>query len=190
MNFKIILITIITVIFSANASGQTKYEKEYRIKEKDAPGKAVSFIKKSFTKCKWYSEESSDGKTFEAKGKLNGYKFSIEFDTTGNIIDVEKTVKFENMDSEIKQNINKSLLKIFTSYKIKKAQIQWIACDNTLHELISYGHSKKPYTLNYELVLKAKKDSSTKFYEILSDKNGNILKVSEIISRPTDNLDF
>lgn len=193
MNFKnILLLTIILSLFSSNLFSQNKYEREYKIKEQDVPNKAIKFIDNSFkdSKIKWFLEHSLDGKTFEAKTKLNKYKFSVEFDTIGNVLDVEKTMQFEKLDAVVKESINKSLQNKFTSYKIIKTQIQWEASNSTLHELISNNNSTNTYSLSYELILKAKKDEVSNFYEVLLDRSGTIIDVFKITERNTDNLNF
>lgn len=187
-----LLSIIILVLFTLNLFGQTKYEREYKVNEQEIPAIAIGFIDSSFNDCKikWYIEQSQDGKTYEAKTKLNNCKFSVEFDTLGNVLDVEKTIKFETLDSIVKEKINKSLQNEFNFYKIIKTQIQWISADETLQELIVNGGSANNHTLNYELTLKAKKEGMLKFYEVLLDRIGNVIRVSEIIERSTDNLDF
>ena len=92
----LLLVSLWTHFLSPNhLLGQIKYEKEYDIEQKEVPRIALEFITKSgFEKhVRWYREESQDGTTIEAKSKKNRHKYSIEFDTSGKLLDIEKTVK-------------------------------------------------------------------------------------------------
>ncbi|PWG06773.1 hypothetical protein [Polaribacter aquimarinus] len=104
--------TVLLIFLSVNSLlSQEKFEKEYRVKPKDVPKKSLEIIKiwNFKNKVKWYVEESQDGKTFEAKVRYKKYKYSIEFSKEGNIIDVEKTVKFSQLQKKIIQKIVKTL---------------------------------------------------------------------------------
>ncbi len=180
------LFTMLTI------NGQVKFEKEYRIKDKEVPKKAKKFIDSSFNnqKIKWYTEESQDGKTIEAKTIYNKNQYSIEFDNLGNILDVEKKVKFKNLKGDLKKSINYQLNSVFKNYKILKTQIQWKASSKSLTALIKDEDISDSFETNYELVLKGQKKDTLGMFEVLFDSNGRILKIYEIIHRNTDNLQF
>ncbi|AXT60257.1 hypothetical protein D1816_07810 [Aquimarina sp. AD10] len=171
---------------------QIKFEKEQRIKKVQVPQNALSFIDSCFTqkKIKWFAEKSQDGKTFEAKAKYNNYRYSIEFDTSGNLIDIEKTIPYKSLPTEIKTKINLRLSKAFLKPKIIKIQEQWVGNKKALLQLIKKGNTSEQYVLNYEIVLKAKKSGAFKMFEVLINTNGEIIKTLEIIERNTDNLEF
>ncbi len=171
---------------------QTKFEKEYRVKAENAPVPAVTFIHQAFQekKVKWYAEESQDGKTFEAKICYQKIKHSIEFDPLGNVIDVERKVPFTSLESEVKNNILSTLNHLFKKHKILKTQIQWQGDPEELLQSINKQDKNNLPNQLYEIVLKAKKESVFKMYEILFDGSGNTKKVLEITQRPTDNLEF
>ncbi|MBQ0732713.1 hypothetical protein [Aquimarina celericrescens] len=171
---------------------QTKFEREYRINAEEAPKAAVTFINDAFDaqKVKWYAEESQDGKTFEAKICYLKIKHSIEFDILGHLIDVERKIKFKSLERELKNKIISTLDNLFTKHKIIKTQIQWKGNpEELLQSIKKQDKNNLPYQL-YEIVVKAKKDTVFKMYEILFDINGKTQKVLEITQRPTDNLEF
>ncbi|MCK8522927.1 hypothetical protein M0D21_15220 [Aquimarina sp. D1M17] len=189
----LISIFILYILTTASITAQTKFEKEYRIHEKDAPTKALNFVSDSFidSKIKWYQEESHEGKTIEAKTLFNKVRHSIEFDTLGNLIDVERTIKFSDLASLLQEKISTSLKKEFSNFKISKTQIQWKASSRqTLISLINNQYTNEVYTQNYEIVLKGKKNKTYANYEVLLDQEGVIVKVLEILPRNTDNLEF
>ena len=188
-NICIILIALISTI----SLSQEKFEKEYRINFSEAPQKAQQIITKwKFPKkVKWYAEESNDGKTFEAKTCYKKHRYSIEFAETGEILDVEKTVKFKKLESNLQSLIVKQLTTNFKKYRIKKTQIQFNGAENELYKMVFDVKSMSTsIKINYELIVKAKKDSDYDLYEILFDEKGNILK--ELKFKPVNsiNLEF
>jgi hypothetical protein len=187
-----ILITIIFLLSLTSLHAQTKFEREFRIDEEAVPEKAVAFIDSCFGdhKIKWIKEESQDGKSFEAKTKYHKFCYSIEFDTLGNIQDIEKTVKFKTLQPEVIRHISNSLDSLFVKYKITKTQIQWKGAHDVLLELVQTGKSGGKYELAFEIVLKGKKEGLSKFYEILLDSRGKVLRQLVIVPRNTDNLEF
>jgi hypothetical protein len=171
---------------------QFKTEREYRIKQEMVPQKALAFAEDCHfaKKVKWYAEESHEGKTIEAKTIHRNYKYSIEFDTAGNILDVEKTVPFESLESALKKNIQNSFDTVFSKYKIVKTQIQWQGEETTLIEIISTGETSNIYILMYEIVVKGRIENSQNFYEALLDEQGKIVKILKIKPGNAANLEF
>lgn len=188
----LLLAFIFCIYIPLTVSGQTKFEREYRIKEQDVPQKALTFMDSLSLrgKIKWFAEESQDGKTIEAKTVYNKDKYSIEFDSIGNVLDVEKKVSFKNLKPDLIKNICQQLSRNLSKHKIIKTQIQWMGNTNVLSELIKEGKSSEDYTENYEMVVKGKKDGQSSYYEFLLDSKGQVVKVLEIIQRGSDNLVF
>ena len=186
----ILVFVIFLPVLGLNA--QSKFERETRIDKQEAPAKAIDFIDRSDfnSKIKWYKEISQEGKSFEAKTRRKGHKFSIEFDTAGNVLDVEKEVKLVDIDTELIQKIEKSLTNEFTKFKIVKIQLQWKADDEVLIELINTDNTSNKVSVRYEIVVKGKKEGFSKFYELLLDDRGKVLRTLEILDKNTDILMF
>ena len=191
-NYKTAVILISLFISSINVTGQKKYEREYDLKKENVPGMAITFMDSCCpnSKVKWYGEESLTGKTIEAKINYKGSLYSIEFDTSGYIQDVEKKIGLYDIPKNARLAIVKKLDSIFSKHKIEKVQVQWIASNQALYELIEKSNITLLHTINYEIVVKGKNENSTKMYEILFSSEGSILSVSEIVQRNTDNLDY
>ncbi len=190
-NYSIIfLIFLFTLPF--NLAGQIKYEREYDLKKENVPGMAITFMDSCCpnSKVKWYGEESLKGLSIEAKVYYKGSLYSIEFDTSGYIQDVEKKIRLHDISQDTRSAIVKKLDSIYRKHKIDKVQVQWIGSNQTLYELIEKNNSELPYTINYEIVVQGKKGKSTRMYEIQFSSGGGILSVSEIVQRNTDNLDY
>lgn len=190
-NYKIaFLIFLFALPF--NLAGQIKYEREYDLKKENVPGIAKTFMDSCCPnrKVKWYGEESLKGLSIEAKVYYKGSLYSIEFDTSGYIQDVEKKIRLHDISQDKRSAIVNKLDSVFSKHKIEKVQVQWIGSNQALYELIEKNNSILPYTVSYEIVLKGRKEKSRKMYEILFSMEGNILSVSEIVQRNTDNLDY
>ena len=191
-NYKTAVILISLFISSINVTGQKKYEREYDLKKENVPGMAITFMDSCCpnSKVKWYGEESLTGKTIEAKINYKGSLYSIEFDTSGHIQDVEKKTGIDDIPKNARSAIVNKIDSIFSKHKIEKVQVQWVGYNQALYELIEKRNSTLPYTTNYEIVVKGRKGKSTKMYEVLFSMDGSILSVSEIVQRNTDNLDY
>ncbi|MBQ4822734.1 hypothetical protein [Aquimarina sp. MMG016] len=193
MLLKSSLVLLICMLFTyADSKGQTKFEREYRINTDEVPKEALTFIKLCFPEnsIKWYTEESQDGKTIEAKTRYQNNKYSIEFDLLGNVLDVERTIRFKTLSPIIAKNISTSLDSIFLKYKIIKTQIQWKGDKDVILQLVQKSNIQGDYQLQYELIVKGKKEKGYQSYEVLLSKNGKIIKVLPIVQRNSDNIEF
>jgi hypothetical protein len=190
-NFLWVFLGMLLALAPGVVTAQYKFEKETHIEREQAPLPAVAFIDSCFIKkAKWFREESQSGMSIEAKAKLGGYLYSIEFDTLGKIQDVEKKVPFEELDMTVKQTIQSELQKHFRKYSIKKTQIQWEATNPTLQVLMKTGLSTEEYNQQFEIIIKGKQTGPKKYYEVLFDRSGKLLEIFEIVERPTSHLDF
>lgn len=174
---------------SVSVFSQYKYEREYSVDADKVPVKAKSFIDKCKfdKKVKWFAEESQDGKTWEAKSCKNSCKYSVEFTKDGNVLDVEKTVKFSKLSHKEQLLINSVLKKEFIKFKLKKVQLQFTGTKNKLVEVIQQKNMSK---YNFEMVVKGKTKSGYKLYEFLINSKGEIIKKLQFAPANTDNLEF
>jgi len=169
---------------------QKKYEREYSIKQSAVTEKAVKFVRSIFEKEKihWYGEESLNGMSIEAKLKSGGKQYSIEFDTTGKIQDIELLSKFRRIDPETRKVINQKLEKEFSRYKVEKTQIQYKGSEPDLKKAIRSDEIPDSVEINYELILNAVREKKMNYFEVLCKQNGSIVRISEVIQRNSDNL--
>lgn len=191
-NYKTAIALMSFFISSFNVAGQLKYEREYNLSLDKVPAVATTFINTCCpnSKVKWYGEESLTGKTIEAKINYKGSLYSIEFDTSGYIQDVEKNIRLHDIPKNARLAIVNKIDSIFSKHKTNKIQVQWVGSNEALYELIKKNNSTLPHTISYEIVVKGRKEKSTKIYEILFSIDGSISSVSEIVQRNTDNLDY
>ncbi|WP_299248121.1 hypothetical protein [uncultured Aquimarina sp.] len=179
-----------SIFFASSAHAQNKFEKEYRIKTSIVPKSALDFMTDGpfDKKIKWYAEESQDGKSIEAKTIYKNKKYSIEFNVDGKPQDVEQKIPFTSIPEDLRKQIQNSLDSIFTKSKVKKTQKQWVGPRSALISLINQTIVTENYDVNYELIVKGKKDTQYSYYEILYNDKGVRLKMLKIIHANTDNL--
>jgi hypothetical protein len=185
MNRKYFFTIIICFVFQT-VFGQYKFEREYRIKQSEAPEQAIKFTNQIGFKnrIKWYAEESQDGKTFESKVYHNGKKHSIEFSSTGEIIDVEVKVKFSKLAENIQYKIKSVLKTKFKKFKIRKVQLQYKGDKELLIKGIKNDFEIAP---KFEIVLKGKSNKNFELYELLFDSTGE--RIEKELKFSPDNFD-
>ncbi len=179
-------------LFPLLLAGQTKYEREYGLKPGQAPAPARVFIDQAFPgeKVKWYGEESLTGKSVEAKIIRKKTRYSVEFDTLGNLQDAEILIPWDAVPAGARTSIQKALDQNFSKYKIQKIQLQWAGPDNAILNGLQSNRVADPVITRYELVVKGKKERSQRQFEMLFNASGALLNTAEIIQRNTHHLDY
>lgn len=178
------------LIMAFNAQSQVKMEKEERIKEQDIPEKVKIFLDEAgvVNKIKWYKDIDHQEVVIEAKTKHRGTFYSIEFDTTGQIINVEYIIKFRRLAPNIKDNIEEQLDTKFKKYSIIKTQKQYTGDGAALKELIRNDDTEKNFTTRYEIVLKGAEENYKRKYELTINPSGKFSELKEIVEPNMDIL--
>lgn len=190
---RLLISTLLLIgIFQMNANAQQKFEMESRLKPDDVPKKALQFIDavEMDTRWKWYFEENLQGNSVEAKTKHQGKRYSVEFDASGKIQDVEVEKSWKEMDDQLRGSILHTLDSLFDSHKLDKIQIQYAAETNVMLEILNKKADQTDSKIQYEIVIKGKTTGRPKLYELTFTENGELLESSEIIFRNTDNLEY
>jgi len=185
-------ITCFLILISLGTIAQDKEEKEFRVKRKDVPSEARKWFKDAFEgarKVNWYYEESSGTGSYEAKLKYRGLEYSVEFDTTGRIEDIEVKIEWEELPDEVKNNLNSYFSTNYTKYKILKIQKQYTGSPDDLEDLID-ENEKEDITVRYELEFHGRTDTENELWEGLFSSNGSLIEVRKIKLMPTNNLEF
>ena len=171
---------------------QDKFEKERRIKKKDVPVIASSFIDslKFPAKIKWFAEEGATHKSFEAKFTHNHSKHSIEFDTTGAIEDIEIVIDWKSIDTTVSNTILKQLATNCSQPKISKIQMQYTGSASTLFSFLSNTNNTEPLTIKYEIVVRCKEPNAVHLYEYLFDEKGTIESKTKIVFKNSSHLEY
>jgi len=192
MTRLMIICTLLYFICQINANAQQKFERESRLKSDKVPPEALQFIEavEMNTRWKWYFEENLEDNSVEAKTKYSGRRYSVEFDTTGIIQDIEVETKWQELDEEIRSNISKSLDSLFTRHNIIKIQIQYSAERPVLLAILNNIAEFSESGIQYEIEVKGKKTGRPKLYEMTFTQDGKLKGISEYIFRNTGNLEY
>lgn len=189
---RLILFLLLMGAIDLTTYAQTKYEREYRLNAEDIPVPAREFIEGcGFSKrIKWYGEESLTGHSFEAKVKHFDTRYSIEFDTLGQLEDVEGRMPWKAIPEATRNRITQQLDEAYSRHRFIEIQRQWTGETAVLSQLIRGEPVGEGYTLRYEIVFKGKTADGWRWYEYLFSATGEIERKSPIVFRNTDNLDF
>ena len=176
------------------AYAQVKYEKEYRIQEVEVPQPALDFIKgiPFSKKIKWYKEEGLKKYSFEAKTKFNDRKYSVEFDSTGILEDIEIEIPFEKIPGVTRAEILQFFENEFQKVKLSKVQFQITGNLLLLQKKAAAPPmlSEPGLTICYELIVRGKRAGRRELLELLFNEEGALIKESRIILQNTDNLEY
>ena len=170
---------------------QVKYEREYRLKPSEVNAQAQAYID-SFAfdkKVKWYREESLTGASLEAKTCYKGQRYSVEFDTTGVLQDLEVEVKFSALRQDVQAAVAMRFDADFKRWKIRKVQRQFIGSPGSVRKASLEGASAEGVEINYEIVVRGLKDL-TELFEYTFDQAGVMISAKLIVLAPTDNLEY
>lgn len=178
------------IIFSGlSAFSQKSMEIEDRVSAADVDGDALDFFSSEIVnkKIRWYYEKNFSGNSFEAKFKYNKRRYSVEFDTSGNIRDIEIKVKERRIPDNVIKNINSYFEEKYTHSKIVKVQLQY---KPDVKNFKDFNDVKSDLSPSYEIVAKTKKDKIYSLRELLFDMNGELITDFEKVIRNTDNLEY
>ncbi|HMQ46960.1 MAG TPA: hypothetical protein PKA00_08175 [Saprospiraceae bacterium] len=190
--------TIIGIVFFLFGIGthplfaQVKYEKESRLKEKDVPSIALDFIDSLAIKkkVKWYLEVGFNRTSIESKFKMNNHKYSIEFDTLGNLEDIELQIKWDELNKTLQDSIDFHLREDCKKFIVRRIQIQYSGDRSVLLPKIKTGESAEDYMIKYELVVKCCYENNINLFEYLFSNSGQKLKVSQIVFKNSSHLEY
>jgi len=177
---------------SGRLYAQNKIEKESRLKREEVVTKAVEYIDSlaEGEKVKWYLEEGIDNKSIEAKFELDKQKFSVEFDSIGNLEDIEIQLKWKDLSKPLQDTIQVYLGEVCKKFRIKKIQIQYSGNPTILLSKIQTDTIISGYQVKYEIVARCKNKDNVALYEYLFSETGQTLSVTQIVFKSSTNLEY
>jgi hypothetical protein len=184
MKYKIIYLVFVVTCFGWGHSQETS-EREYRIKRSEFPLIAYEFVKTEISnvkKLRFYKERDSARTLYKAKFKKAKLYYSLEFDATGGLNNIEVLITRVDIPDDSFSVIQNYLGKNISAYKIHKISQQYLVSDETpLKTTIKNAFQNLIIpSLNYELVISAKSKKGRKEYEILFDSEGNFIRMREL----------
>jgi len=187
------LLLIIFFLSSISVLGQDKLEQEVRVKAQQVPLEARKWLKDAFEsvrKPKWYKEFSELDYSFEAKFKLKGRFHSVEFDSLGNVLDVEIEIEWESLSEEVKANLTLYFEETLRRFKLKKIQIQYSGLPGDLEDFFDEEETDG-VLIQFEIEYQAEDQSEViRIWEGTFSSDGKFLTHRRIIVRELFNLSF
>ncbi|UZD22951.1 hypothetical protein PBT90_05905 [Algoriphagus halophytocola] len=192
---KLILKPTPILIFCWMISGalfaQDKIERELRVEEKEVPKEARDWLYDAFEttkRPKWYQEIFESGYSYEAKFKLIGKFYSVEFDSLGLIQDVEIEVDFKELPKEVQAGLEDYLLDEYKSSDIKRIQIQYSGKADDLEDFFD-ENSLEGILTRFEIEFVGPDETgASQLFEGLFSEKGTLIFKRKIALVPSENL--
>lgn len=184
---------IVFLCSSVYAFSQNKYEREQRVSKDDFPEKAMNDLSKALEgakKVRFYREIDSAKSSFEAKFKKGRLWYSVEFDTTGALEDIEINIKEIDVPNESWKNITTYLNTNFIRTRIKKIQQQYPASKEESARITlknAFQNLLLP-SIRYEIIVAGKKEKEYEEYEILFDAQGSFIQMRKSLPSNYDHV--
>jgi len=191
MKYSLFIIT--SILWCFPVFSQAKYEKEFRIKQADFPQKALALINdkiRGVKRLRFYKEIDSIAISYEAKFKKDRLFYSVEFNTEGELQDIEILIQEIDIPKDVFGSITKHLEETYPKYSIRKLQQQYPLKEGTQHSSLlkeAFQNLLLPY-INYELIVSCKSEAGRREFEYLFDAEGNFLSKRESLPANYDHI--
>ena len=180
-------------MISGALNAQDKIEREFRVEEKVIPKEARDWLYDAFEttkRPKWYQEIFESGYSYEAKFKLKGKFYSVEFDSLGLIQDVEIEMDYNDLPKEVKTGLGDHLLHNYKSSDIKRIQIQYSGKPDDLEDFFD-DNSLEGILTRFEIeFIGLDETGASKLFEGLFSEKGDLIIKRKIVLSPSENLVF
>lgn len=175
------IISVFLFCLALNLSSQTKNEKESRI-ELDAfpePSQTVvNTIIDNVRRIRHYKEIDGDNLSYESKFKYDKHWFSVEFNASGILEDIEVKINERQIEDDIRSKIKSYLNTHYSKFDFLKIQEQYPFNESKSPQqfLKSVLEQRKNTLSNYEIVVALKTNGNWQIREMTFDENGIFLK--------------
>lgn len=191
--YRSLLLLILVLFQFSMVNSQVKVEREHRIKKNQFPETAHDFIKEKLQdakKLRFYKETDTAKISYQARFKKDKLYYSIEFDESGKLEDIEILIKEVDVPEDSWSNITKFLNEKFTEFKIRKIQQQYPITSDETAETTLYNAFQNLLipSLNYELLVRGKIHEDRADYEILFGAEGDFIKMRESLPANYDHV--
>lgn len=190
MRYKFFLLFLFTL---GTISAQNKQEREYRILKSQFPTKAIALIQdqlKNAKRIKYYKEIDINRTSYEAKFKKDRLWYSVEFNDNGKLEDIKVLIKSIDIPEDAFLEITAYFKRNFIKYKVQKIQQQYLVSPNESVETTiknAFQNLLLP-SINYEIVIIAKKEKGYQQYEILFDDQGSFKNLRKSLPPNYDHI--
>ena len=191
--YRFLLLTIMVLLQYSVGFSQVKVEREHRIKKNQFPEAAHDFIKEKLNdakKIRFYKETDTTKITYEAKFKKDKLHYSVEFDESGKLEDIEILINEVDVPEGSWSNITKFLEEKFDKHKIRKIQQQYpITSEETAETTLTNAFQNLLIpSLNYEIMVRGNIGDNHADFEILFNAEGDFIKMRESLPANYDHV--
>ena len=164
-------------------------EKEIKLKNNEVPAELKQMVNNfmdDVKKISYFREENGKKISYEIKFLFRKSFYSIEFDDSLRLEDVEVVIKEDQLTDTVLGNI-KDHLSNHEKAKIDKIQKQFSSDKWADDEVINQAlNNATGDIIRYELEVSLKKESEWKALEMLFSSDGRFISQREIIKRSSD----
>ncbi|WP_428234739.1 hypothetical protein [Gracilimonas sp.] len=194
--YQILLLLPVLILSSTRfgAAQHTKNEVEKSIDRDAMPARALSLINqfwKEPKKADFYRQSDGEMISYEVKLNWEDHPYSIEFDATGSLIDVEQLIEFEELPRALQNTITEEINNQYTTFRLTRVQRQYSAFENDDDEEVLEKILEEDFEdllIRYEIEIDGQNKTELGSFEILFDVNGNLIQKRRIVRRSLDNI--
>ena len=186
----IFFLSFIFILFAQDKTAQDKKtEKETKLKPSEAPIELKQILAQFLDEARkvtYYEESDGSLKSYEVKFRFNDSYYSIEFDDSLRLEDIEVIVNESQLSGEVLSRVKKHLSNQ-GKFKIDKIQKQFSSDKWADDEVVNQAlNNATGDIVRYELEVSLKTESEWKAFEMLFSSDGRFISQREIIKRSSD----
>ena len=190
MNTKIKLFFIF-LCFSGEFFAQEKRELEKPVNHEKVPQAAKNYVCELLpdAKIRWIYEVSGEMETYEAKAKSNGERYSVEFELSGKLSDVEKLIRNEEIDEATLKRIDSLLSGDFEKFRLSRIQHHYSGNQQEVMKLLKNQKANAEAIIQlYEIEVKGLNREGLQHYQYTFSLQGKLIDKIKIAEPMQDNL--
>ena len=166
---------------------QVKKEKEERIPASEFPEKTRTYfntISQDVKYLKFYREIDGNKKSYEVKFKYKREHYSVEFDTLGNLEDIEVVIKKKYIPKKAKTIIWDYFQANFKKTILVKIQKQYVNTTTNTDKQFIQHILEKPYNkhTHFEIIAEIKTKKVHELREFTFDRHGKFEKSRQVMT--------
>ncbi|PQB05812.1 hypothetical protein [Aureitalea marina] len=172
------LLILLFLLTSLSSQAQAKMEFEKRIDRSQFPATALQWLDthpEIPEQVRYYIEQDGQQTSYEVKFKAENKVFSIEFDTTGKLLDVEVLIRYKTISPEIRSKIAAYLDSGYKRWRTDRVQKQYTLAENGNDVLERIFLSDPGLIKNLELEVSVREEGLTKHYELTFGPTGELI---------------
>ena len=179
----------------ASAQQDIKQERETSIRREAIPPEALTLLApllETARRIRYFYQTDGREQTYEVKFIWQKNAFSVAFDSTGRLLDVEILKKFRQLPPAVQQAIGAHLDQHYDRRRITRSQVQYAHPEGAnrgaevLQQAMEQGEGNA--LLRYELEVDGRRAGELLSHELLFDHAGILIQQRTLIRRPIDIL--